>query len=42
VVGIFFQFSVPAARAKIFKGIQRTLKSGGLLLLEGYRTEQIN
>ena len=33
VVAIFFQFATPAERAKIFAGIKRTLKPGGLLLL---------
>ena len=42
IAAIFFQFSGPAARAKIFAGIKRALKPGGLLLLEGYRSEQIN
>lgn len=41
VVGIFFQFATPAERAKIFAGIKRTLKPGGLLLLEGYRPKQL-
>lgn len=42
VVGIFFQFSAPAARAKIFAGIKQALKPGGLLLIEGYSSKQIN
>jgi SAM-dependent methyltransferase len=42
VVGIFFQFSGPAARAKIFAGIKQALKPGGLLLIEGYSSKQIN
>ena len=41
-VGIFFQFSGPAARARIFAGIKQALKPGGLLLIEGYSSEQIN
>jgi SAM-dependent methyltransferase len=41
VVAIFFQFSDPPARQRIFEGIVRTLKPGGLLLLEGYRREQL-
>jgi SAM-dependent methyltransferase len=41
VVAIFFQFVDPPERAKIFAGIKRTLKPGGLLLLEGYRPEHI-
>ncbi len=41
VAGIFFQFAAPAERDKIFAGIKRTLKPGGLLLIEGYRPKQI-
>lgn len=41
VVAIFFQFCAPAARQKIFRGIKRTLKPGGLLLLEGYGLGQL-
>ena len=41
VVGIFFQFCGPEDRAKIFAGIRRALKPGGLLILEGYRPEQL-
>ena len=41
VIDIFTQFSDPAERAQKFAGIRRTLKSGGLLLLQGYRPEQI-
>jgi cyclopropane fatty-acyl-phospholipid synthase-like methyltransferase len=41
VAAIFFQFAAPPERDKIFNGIRRTLKRGGLLLLEGYRPEQL-
>jgi len=41
VADIFTQFSDPAERAGKFAGIRRTLKPGGLLLLQGYRPEQI-
>jgi SAM-dependent methyltransferase len=41
VIDIFTQVSDPAERAKKFAGIRRTLKPGGLLLLHGYRPEQI-
>lgn len=41
VAAIYFQFAGPEARAKIFAGIRRTLKPGGLLVLTGYRPEQL-
>ncbi|HZD89743.1 MAG TPA: class I SAM-dependent methyltransferase [Pseudolabrys sp.] len=41
VVGIFFQFAAPPEREKIFAGIKKTLKPGGLLLLEGYGPKQL-
>lgn len=41
VVAIFIQFARPAPRAAIFKGIKQTLAPGGLLLLQGYRPEQL-
>ena len=41
VVAIFIQFSPPKVRAEVFARIKRALKPGGLLLLEGYRPEQI-
>jgi len=41
VAAIFFQFAKPDLRARIFEGIRRTLKPGGLVLLQGYRPEQI-
>jgi SAM-dependent methyltransferase len=41
VAGIFMQFAGPAIRDRIFTGIRRTLKPGGLLLIEGYRPEQL-
>jgi SAM-dependent methyltransferase len=41
VVAIFIQFSPPAERAKVFAGLKRALKRGGLLLIEGYRPEQL-
>ena len=41
VVAIFIQFAGPALRETIFAGIRRALRPGGLLLLEGYRPEQI-
>lgn len=41
VVAIFIQFADPALRTAIFGRIQRALRPGGLLLLEGYRVEQL-
>ena len=42
VVGIFFQFAPPDMRQQVFSSIKKTLKPGGLLLLEGYRPEQVD
>ncbi|WP_374466476.1 class I SAM-dependent methyltransferase [Ferrovibrio sp.] len=42
VVAIFIQFANPDLRTHIFAGIRRALKPGGLLLLQGYRPEQLN
>jgi cyclopropane fatty-acyl-phospholipid synthase-like methyltransferase len=41
VAAIFFQFATPPERDKIFAGIRKTLKPGGLLLLEGYGPKQL-
>jgi SAM-dependent methyltransferase len=37
----FVQFAPPAQRARLFAGIDRTLRPGGLLLLHGYAPRQI-
>ena len=42
VAAIFIQFAGPQLRDQIFAGLKRALKPGGLLLLEGYRPEQID
>ena len=42
VVGIFFQFAPPDVRQQLFGNIKKTLKPGGLLLIEGYRPEQVD
>ena len=42
VVAIFIQFAEPPFRQKIFAGINRALKPGGLLLMQGYRPEQLD
>lgn len=41
VAAIFIQFADPTLREAIFQGIRRTLAPGGLLLLQGYRPEQL-
>ncbi|MCE1236995.1 MAG: class I SAM-dependent methyltransferase [Hyphomicrobiales bacterium] len=41
VAAIFFQFAGPQDRDTIFAGIRKALKPGGLLILTGYRPEQI-
>lgn len=41
VAAIFIQFASPAVRAKLFPLIEQTLKPGGLLILQGYRVEQL-
>lgn len=41
VVAIFIQFAGPALRGRIFRSIEACLKPGGLLLIEGYRPEQL-
>jgi hypothetical protein len=35
------QFATPPEREKMFAGIKQALKPGGLLLLQGYRPEQL-
>jgi SAM-dependent methyltransferase len=42
VVSILIHFADPAFRRRIFAGIKRALKPGGLLLMQGYRPEQLN
>ena len=42
VVGIFFQFVPPEQRARVFDGIRRTIKPGGLVLIEGYGQKQLD
>lgn len=41
VVAIFIQFSSPAQRAALFAGMRAALAPGGLLILQGYRPDQI-
>ena len=42
VVAIFVQFLTPHERRQAFAGMRKALKPGGLLLIEGYRPEQLN
>ena len=42
VVGIFFQFAPPTERAEIFRGMDQTLKPGGMLLIHGYAPRQVD
>ena len=41
VVEIFTQFSSPAERAMKWAGMRRALKSGGLLIIQGYTPKQL-
>lgn len=41
IAAIFIQFAGPPLRARLFAATKRALKPGGLLLLEGYRPEQL-
>jgi SAM-dependent methyltransferase len=41
VVAIFIQFAPPPERERIIEGIRRTLRPGGLLILQGYTPKQL-
>ena len=41
VAAIFIQFAPPGLRERMFEGIKRCLKPGGLLLLQGYTPRQL-
>jgi SAM-dependent methyltransferase len=41
VAAIFVQFADPAMRARLFANIQRSLKPGGTLVLQGYTPKQL-
>jgi cyclopropane fatty-acyl-phospholipid synthase-like methyltransferase len=41
VAAIFIQFVGPELRAQMFEGMKRSLKQGGLLLLQGYTPRQL-
>ena len=41
IVGVFFQFVGPEERGQIFEKMDLALKPGGVLLIQGYSTEQL-
>jgi 2-polyprenyl-3-methyl-5-hydroxy-6-metoxy-1,4-benzoquinol methylase len=41
VAVIFIQYASPAERARIFAGVQRALKPGGLAIVQGYGLRQL-
>jgi SAM-dependent methyltransferase len=41
VAEIFAQFSMPAQRATKWRGMRRALKSGGVLIIQGYTPKQL-
>ena len=41
VIAIFIQFADPVLRSRIFEGMVRSLKPGGLLVLQGYTPKQL-
>lgn len=41
LVGVFMQVFAPPERALVFEKMKKSLRPGGLLLLQGYRPEQI-
>ena len=41
VVGILFQFAEPPFRAFLFREMKRVLVPGGLVMIQGYRPEQL-
>jgi SAM-dependent methyltransferase len=42
IAGIFVQFPTPEGQARMFEGMKRALKPGGLLLLIGYGPKQLD
>jgi cyclopropane fatty-acyl-phospholipid synthase-like methyltransferase len=41
VVGIFFQFAAPQDRTALFAKMDKSLKSGGILIIQGYTAAQL-
>jgi cyclopropane fatty-acyl-phospholipid synthase-like methyltransferase len=41
IAAIFVQFAAPPERDRMFAGLKKALKKGGLLLMQGYRPEQL-
>jgi SAM-dependent methyltransferase len=41
IAAIFIQFAPPDGQARMFEGMKRALKPGGLLLIEGYGAKQL-
>jgi SAM-dependent methyltransferase len=41
IAAIFIQFASPDERARVFEGMNKALRRGGLLLMQGYRPEQL-
>jgi 2-polyprenyl-3-methyl-5-hydroxy-6-metoxy-1,4-benzoquinol methylase len=41
IIGIFIQFADPEMRSRIFKQVHRSLKPGGLFILQGYTPKQL-
>lgn len=41
IAAIFIQFATPEERAKLFHWFTRALRPGGVLILQGYRVEQL-
>ena len=42
VLAIFIQFAPPEKRAALFENIKRLVKPGGLVVMQGYRPEQVS
>ncbi len=41
IFAVFIQFSPPEARARVFEGIKKSVKNGGLVFLHGYTPKQL-